>query len=101
MMRYTGHSPLCRQLSPTHLRKGISGSLRTASINAAHREGMCWPCFSPLAHEWVSPSPFSSSLHGESHPSSKIEAEDFKFLRADFDHLFYPRRPFSPAGIPF
>lgn len=96
-MYYTGHSPLC------HLRKGISGSLRTVSVNEAHWERMCWPCFSPLAYAWMSHKSTRSPHHcmEKSHQSSKIEAEDFKFLRTEFDCLFNFLMLFSLVLSPF
>lgn len=64
---------------------------------------MCWPCFSPLAHEGMPCKSSHSPGHGveKSHKRSKIEAEDFKFLRTDFDHLIYSLMLFSRAVIPF
>lgn len=64
---------------------------------------MCWPCFSPLAHEWMSHKSTRSPHHGmeKSHQSSKIEAEDFKFLRTEFDCLFNSLMLFSLVLSPF
>lgn len=74
-----------------HVREGIPGSLRTSIINEAHWERMRWPCFSPLAHEWTSQK-LTRSSHNcmeKSHRSSKLEAEDFRLLKAESVDLIF------------